>query len=311
MTKEEFDFVLAERKQKIIVMDSQWNLEKKSYLALSGGKDSVVVHYLLDLALPNNNIPRVFVNTGIEYKFITDFVKQLAEKDKRINIIQPQRNIKETLEKYGYPFKSKEHSNKVYIYRNSGLNSKTVSDYLDDNKKQNYKCPSFLKYQFTPENKLKISDMCCKKLKKEPSKKWQTENDRTITMTGMRSEEGGQRKNKQCSSFYIRDDKNARKGELKNFHPIFYMGDEWVDMFVKEYKIELCKLYYPPYNFKRTGCKGCPFNLKLEKDLYTMELLLPNERKQCELIWKPVYDEYRRIGYRLKNTSDDFSIFDW
>ena len=31
-----------------------------------------------------------------------------------------------------------------------------------------------------------------------------------------------------------------------------------------------------------------------------MEKLLPNERKQCEIIWKPVYEEYRRIGYRLK-----------
>ena len=25
-----------------------------------------------------------------------------------------------------------------------------------------------------------------------------------------------------------------------------------------------------------------------------MEKYLPNERKQCELIWKPVYEEYRR-----------------
>ena len=31
-----------------------------------------------------------------------------------------------------------------------------------------------------------------------------------------------------------------------------------------------------------------------------MEKFLPNERKQCETIWEPVYDEYRRIGYRLK-----------
>ena len=27
---------------------------------------------------------------------------------------------------------------------------------------------------------------------------------------------------------------------------------------------------------------------------------MPNERKQCEYIWKPVYEEYRRLGYRLK-----------
>lgn len=28
--------------------------------------------------------------------------------------------------------------------------------------------------------------------------------------------------------------------------------------------------------------------------------LLPNEYKQCEFIWKPVYDEYKRINYRIK-----------
>jgi hypothetical protein len=31
-----------------------------------------------------------------------------------------------------------------------------------------------------------------------------------------------------------------------------------------------------------------------------MARLMPEEEKQCEIIWKPVYDEYRRIGYRLK-----------
>ena len=64
--------------------------------------------------------------------------------------------------------------------------------------------------------------------------------------------------------------------------------------------IELCSLYYEPYNFVRTGCKGCPFSLNLQNDLETMERYFPAERKQCEIIWKPVYDEYRRLGYRLK-----------
>lgn len=64
--------------------------------------------------------------------------------------------------------------------------------------------------------------------------------------------------------------------------------------------IELCLLYKEPYNFKRTGCAGCPFSLDLQEQLETMELYLPRERAKCELIWKPVYDEYRKINYRLK-----------
>ena len=39
-----------------------------------------------------------------------------------------------------------------------------------------------------------------------------------------------------------------------------------------------------------------------------MDKLLPEERKQCEMIWKPVYNEYRRIGYRL-DKEDEFKLF--
>ena len=66
----------------------------------------------------------------------------------------------------------------------------------------------------------------------------------------------------------------------------------------------LCELYYEPYNFKRTGCAGCPYALDLQKQLETMTLLLPIERNKCEMIWKPIYDEYRRLNYRLKNVEE-------
>lgn len=45
---------------------------------------------------------------------------------------------------------------------------------------------------------------------------------------------------------------------------------------------------------------GCPFSLDLQEQLEIMQLYMPNERKQCEYIWKPVYEEYRRLNYRLK-----------
>lgn len=57
------------------------------YVSFSGGKDSVVLSALIDLALPNNNIPRVFINTGIEYLKIVEFVKKEQEKDKRMKNI--------------------------------------------------------------------------------------------------------------------------------------------------------------------------------------------------------------------------------
>lgn len=81
---------------------------------------------------------------------------------------------------------------------------------------------------------------------------------------------------------------------------ILVISEEWQEWFIQRENIELCKLYYEPYSFARTGCKGCPFALDLQEQLGTMAKYLPAERKQCEFIWKPVYDEYRRLGYRLK-----------
>lgn len=141
---------------------------------------------------------------------------------------------------------------------------------------------------------LKISDSCCHELKKVPIHKWEKQNNRFVTITGMRKEEGGTRK---LINGCVLTDKN---GKIKKFHPLLVVDDEWENWFIKEYEINVCDLYKPPYNFKRTGCVGCPFSLDLAEQLEIMDRYLPNQRKQCELIWKPVYDEYRRINYRLK-----------
>ena len=59
--------------------------DDKCYLSFSGGKDSTVLHHLLDIAIPNNKIKRVYANTGMDYKAITEFVKELAKNDDRLS----------------------------------------------------------------------------------------------------------------------------------------------------------------------------------------------------------------------------------
>lgn len=76
---------------------------------------------------------------------------------------------------------------------------------------------------------------------------------------------------------------------------------EWEDWYIKERDIKLSELYYPPFNFTRTGCIGCPFAKDIKSELETLSLLEPSEYKRAQWLWKTVYDEYRRIGYRLDN----------
>lgn len=263
--------------------------EDNFYLSFSGGKDSTVVHHLLDMAVPGNKIPRVFCDTGIEYNAIRDFVKGIN--DDRIIIIRPNKNIREMLQSKGYPFKSKEHSLKLHEWQVGNRNTESIKRYLrtDDPR---FSCPKRLRYQFTDEFKLKVSHFCCIELKKKPFKKWSKENNRPITITGMMKEEGGQRTSLDCIRF--------SNGKIAKFHPLAIVTHDWESWFIKEYNIRLCELYYPPFNFIRTGCKGCPFSLDLANQLKTMsECGLEREREQCENIWSPVYAEYRRIGYRL------------
>lgn len=300
----ENEFLLQDRIAKIKSINETYNLENNAYISLSGGKDSTILSHLVDMAIPKNKIPRLFLNTGIEYKDIYIFVKNWAESDKRIEIVNSMVNIKDMLERVGYPFKSKEHSSKLALYQKNAMNSKAVTDYLKltGNKPEKFCCPDRLKYQFTNNFKIKISSLCCNELKKKIAHFWENENNKTIKITGMRKEEGGARNNLNCIVTSGKD--------LKAFHPLAVVTETFEDWFVNEYNIQLCRLYYPPFNFKRTGCKGCPYNPNLQEQLMLMENLLPDERKQCEIIWKPVYDEYRRIGYRLEK-EDEFKLFDF
>lgn len=294
--EKEYQFILFDRVEKIKQINEQYDLLNNAYISFSGGKDSTVLSHLIDIALPNNQIPRLFINTGIEYKDIVLFVKELSKEDKRIKIISSGINIKNMLENEGYPFKSKQHSHNLAIYYNNKDKAdypKSIKSYLGlVGSNTLFKCPKMLEYNFTKEFKLHCSDKCCYRLKKEVAAKWQKENEKNIILTGMRKGEGGQRASIGCIV--------VEKDKLKKFHPLLVVSEEWEEMFIKENNIKLCKLYYPPYNFKRTGCKGCPFSLDLQHQLDIMKELLPSEYKQCISLWKPVYAEYRRIGYRLE-----------
>lgn len=287
-------FILQDRIQKIRSIISKYG-EENFFISFSGGKDSCVLDKLIDIALPDNKIPRVYINTGIEYRYMVEYVKDRQKNDNRIVIIKPNIPIKTMLNQYGYPFKSKGHSNMVDRYNRLG-NTKSVQEYRGIHPDKKWSslntCPKKLQYQFTSDCDIRISDKCCVKLKEEPLKNYMKSYGYKYNIIGIRASEGGRRSNAKCLSF--------RNNKLWSFQPLAVIENEWENWFIKEYNIVLCKLYYPPYNFMRTGCKGCPFALNLQRELNILKDKLPNEYKQCEIVWDRVYSEYRRINYRLK-----------
>lgn len=296
------ELLLQDRCDKIKQVIDKYG-EDNFYLSFSGGKDSTVLSWLIDYALPDNKIPRVYANTGIELNMIRDFVFSMAKDDKRVVILKPSVPIRQMLEEEGYPFKSKRHSRYMQTFYNSGLNCDTIQTYLckkpsATGKWQNgaRRCPKCLEYQFYEELPFKISHKCCDRLKKDVLRKYEKETGRKYPIIGIMPDEGGQRVTAQCLAF--------KDNKLKAFQPLVPVTKAWEDWLIEHYDIKICDIYKGPYNFERTGCKGCPFAIDLQHELDILEKYFPVERKQCELIWKPVYEEYRRIGYRLKKSEE-------
>ena len=79
------------------------------YVSFSGGKDSTV---LVDIVtkMGYKDIPLVFVDTGLEYPEIREFVKGYGD---RVVWLKPKLTFKQVIEKYGYPFFSKEISDSI------------------------------------------------------------------------------------------------------------------------------------------------------------------------------------------------------
>ena len=78
------------------------------YISFSGGKDStVLLHIAREMY---RNIGAVYVDTGLEYPEVREFVKQ----HENVEIIRPKMNFRLIIIKYGYPMIGKEVAGCVY-----------------------------------------------------------------------------------------------------------------------------------------------------------------------------------------------------
>ena len=82
------------------------------YVSFSGGKDSTVLLHMVRENYPK--VPAVFVDTGLEYPEIRNFVKTFDN----VEWLRPKLTFKQVIEKYGYPFISKEVSEKAMYAKN-------------------------------------------------------------------------------------------------------------------------------------------------------------------------------------------------
>ena len=83
------------------------------YVSFSGGKDSTVLKHIVDSMY--DDVPAVFVNTGLEYPEIQKFAKS----QKNVTVVRPEMRFDQVVKEYGYPVVSKEVSNTIAGAKNS------------------------------------------------------------------------------------------------------------------------------------------------------------------------------------------------
>lgn len=280
-------------------IEELWNeTEGKCYVSFSGGKDSTVLLALIKMCqdlYTIGDIPAVFSNTGIELQVTVDFVKWCKDSGyyQNVQMITPEKSFGWVMENKGKPSLSKMRSegverwhrnptpsnyqNVILGITNSG---KTATKSRLADKHMHYAHPDFA---------VRVSQDCCKYLKKNPFKKYHRDSGMKGCITGIRIEEGGSRDMTTLSRLRSGGKLcTVTKHGITYKYPIIDWAEQDVDDFVEEFNVPLSDAY-TKYGFKRTGCMACPYSPEIKDSLLYLHNHEPQKYKAAMHWLKDVY----------------------
>ena len=266
------------------------------YVSFSGGKDSTVLKHIVDSMY--DNIPAVFVNTGLEYPEIQQFVRDIkAGKydcfSSDIEIIRPEMRFDEVILKYGYPVISKEISRKVKdgkMALEKG-NDKSYAlkqfngEYL--NKNGEISIYNIKKWKFLLDAPFKIHNQCCDVMKKKPARQYTKETGRKPIIGTMASE--GQLR----YVAWLKTGCNAFDKKEPSSQPLSFWTEQDILHYIKQFDVPYCSVYgdivpddegglLKTTGCNRTGCIFCMFGCHLEKEPNRFQQLKETHPRQYE-----------------------------
>ncbi len=254
------------------------------YLSYSGGKDSHFLYWFIKEYAHIDGIEVVGCNTYMEHPEIRDRIYKNSDK-----VLLPIMKPFEIKEKYGIPCFSKEQDFYIYYYQNAVRKgkkpSKTILQKVNGTYDKGFNGISKKAREYVLSGKAhKITHLCCYYLKKKPFHDYEKKTGK-LAILGIRGEESTLRR-RQYTSCFTKD---------KKFTPIYDLSDELLDKIIKQYNIEVPKVYQ---YVSRTGCMGCPYGSykhETEKELN----LINGEQKKfvCDLF----KESYQILGIGDKN----------
>lgn len=211
------------------IMEYYNHFDGQVYVAFSGGKDSTV---LLDIVRQvHPEVPAIFVDTGLEYPEVKEFVKSWDN----VEIRRPNKTFRQVIEEFGYPLVSKKIAGYVATAKRNpnSARAKFLSGEYDS------KIFGFGngKWWYLVDAPFKISDWCCDVMKKQPGHKYQRETKRH-PIIGTLAEESIMRRNE-----WLRSGCNAFDGKEPISKPLSFWTEQDILRYLKEYNVPYCPLY--------------------------------------------------------------------
>lgn len=312
---------------------------KKIFCSISGGSDSDIMLDILTKVDYSKKITYVWFNTGIEFQATKDHLKYLEQKY-GIEIVR-ERAIKPiplSNRLYGEPFLSKHVSE--MIFRAQKYNFKFEDKPYEELLKEYPKMKVVVKWwcnkwseekhktgtsRFDIQNNkylkeflvanpptFRIANKCCTYAKKNVAKNFIKTHDYDLNIFGVRKAEGGIRASAYKSCFT-----DSEKDRIATYRPLWWFSNEDKREYEKLFDIKHSDCY-EKYGMVRTGCAGCPFNIKFEEERETIKTYEPKLYKAIDNIFKESHQytrAYRKfaLDQRRKDRGEveQLNIFDF
>lgn len=261
------------------------------YVSFSGGKDSTVLLHIARELYPD--IPAVFVDTGLEYPEIRQFVKSVDN----VEIIKPEKTFFEVVTEYGYPVISKDVAKKVNRARcGKEWAIKVLSGVNMDGSASEFR-KRYIKYKPLVNAPFIISSYCCDVMKKSPLHKYEAKTKRKPMIAVMTEESLMRQKS------WLKNGCNAFEASHPASRPMSFWKQQDILQYLKTFNIPYCSVYGDIVNqdnqlklfgfeseterlitagCERTGCMFCMFGITSDKT--------PNRFQRLKKTHPKIYD---------------------
>ncbi len=228
--------------------------EGQVYVAFSGGKDSTVLLDLVRREYPK--VPAVFVDTGLEFPEIREFVRSIDN----VVWLKPKIPFPQVIEKHGYPVVSKRQAQ--YIGEVQRAKGETATKRLrltgiksDGTFSPMGKIPD--KWHSLALGNIPISDKCCNVMKKEPMDRYVAETGR-MPLIGTMAADSNQRQ-----LMYLKNGCNLIDTKRPRSTPLAFWLEHDIWEYLKTHDVPYSTIY--DMGYERTGCMFCMFGVHMEK----------------------------------------------